>query len=198
MQREVSACLTGLLTFVMLCAGEQSMCANLDSGTINELQQGKIKSRDIQDMSFTSGKVIKGSESHIMVCAPPEKVWQVLDNKENLPKIISQVKSAQVLQGDENLQTVKTSIKICRLLPTFDYIICFDRSDKYRKMAFKKTDGCFKELYGSFEFIPCGNTTILGYKIFADPGFHIPEFVIKVINSDAEGIMKAIKKEAEK
>jgi ribosome-associated toxin RatA of RatAB toxin-antitoxin module len=201
MQRGFSACLAGLLLIAALCAGERSMSMNPDFTDfmgIYELRQGKVQLKNIKETSFATGRVIKGTESRILICAPAEKVWRVLDNKENIPKFISQVKSAQVLQSGENLQTVKTSIKICRLLPTFDYVICFDRSSRYRKMAFKKTDGCFKELYGCFEFIPCGNSTILGYRIFADPGFYIPEFIQKLVNSDAEKIMRAIKEEAEK
>lgn len=171
---------------------------NINSYELEKLQNGIVLQKSIIGKALTSSKKIKGSECKILINAPTEKVWQVLDKKENLPKIIHQIKEAEIIQNNGECQKVKTSVKICSLLPSFDYILNFDRSEKYKRMKFKKTAGCFKDLYGYFEFIPYGNNTILGYRIYSDPGFYIPEFITEGLKDDAKNIMIAIKNEAEK
>ncbi len=164
-----------------------------------------IKSNEIQ--SLTQGKVllkpviknsVKGSQSTILIDAPKEKVWRLLKNKENFPRLVKQIEESTVLSDDGTNQLVKTSVKVCRILPNFDYVICFNNSREYEKMSFKKTEGCFKELFGYFELIPYGEATILDCRIYANPGFYIPIFIGKGLNSDVKDIMRKIKREAEK
>ncbi len=141
---------------------------------------------------------MKGSESKILINAPAKKVWDVLDNKENMPKFIHQVRKAEILEENNSQQKVVTTVKLCELLPSFNYIFVFDRSEKYRRMKFKKVGGAFKEIFGYFEMIPQGGKTILAYRIYSDPGFYIPEFICKVLRGDATKIMRSIKTEAER
>lgn len=141
---------------------------------------------------------LKGSESKILINAPTRKVWNVLDDKENLPKFINQVKKANIVEEKNEQQKVVTTVKLCELLPSFNYVLVFDTSEKFRRMKFKKVGGAFKELFGYFEIIPYQNKTILAYRIYSDPGFYIPEFICKALRGDASKIMKSIKREAEK
>ncbi len=180
----------------LLSSGSSAVTVN--SFELRSLKNGDVIQKSIQGKALTSSKSIKGSESKILINASTERVWNILDKKENLPRIIRQIQEAQVIEDNGSSQKVKTSIKLCRFLPKFDYILSFDRSEKYRRMKFKKTEGCFKDLYGYFEFIPCGNDTILGYRIYSDPGFYIPECITKGLKKDAKKIMIAIKNEAEK
>jgi len=170
----------------------------IDSYEIKYLENGNVIQKSIKGQSLKSSNSINGSESKILINAPTEKVWEVLDKKHNLPNIISMIEEVEVIESNPDNQKVKTSIKISKLLPKFHYVLSFDQSEKYRRMKFNKIDGCFKELFGSFEFIPHGNSTILGYRIYSDPGFKIPEVVCKALRSDADDIMRAIKNEAEK
>jgi len=165
---------------------------NIQSHEITSLQEGKVLLKPVVKNS------VKGSQSAILINAPREKIWNLLENKENFPKLIKQIKETTVLRDDGINQTVKTSVKVCRVLPNFDYIICFDNSEELKKMSFKKTEGCFKELFGSFELIPYGRATILDCRIYADPGFCLPVFIGRSLKSDFEDIMRTIKNEAEK
>jgi ribosome-associated toxin RatA of RatAB toxin-antitoxin module len=141
---------------------------------------------------------LKGTESKILINAPNRKVWEVLDDKENLPKFIRQVKKADIVEEKNEQQKVAATVKLCDLLPSFNYLLVFDRSEKFRRMKFKKVGGAFKELYGYFEIIPYQDKTILAYRIYSDPGFYIPEFIGKALRGDATKIMRSIKTEAEK
>ena len=165
---------------------------SIDSQDMQSLQGGNVVLKPVKQNS------VKGTETAIIINAPHEKVWQVLEQKENLSTFIEQVEEARVLSNNGSDQMVKTSVKICKLLPSFDYVICFDHSEKYRRMTFRKTSGCFKELFGSFEFIPYGDSTILDCQVYADPGFYIPVFVGNNLKSDVENIMRSIKREAER
>jgi len=141
---------------------------------------------------------LDGAESKILINAPTKKVWDVIDDKENLPKFIPEVKKAEVIEEKNEQQKVSTTIKLCKFLPSFNYILVFDRSERYRRMKFKKVGGAFKELFGYFEIIPHEGKTILAYRIYSDPGFYIPEFICKAMRGDSNEIMKSIKTEAEK
>ena len=159
-----------------------------------------LKQRKVIQISLTSSlrKGLNGSESKILINAPAKKVWDVLDEKENLPKFIYQIKKAEILEENNEKQKVAASVKICRFLPLFKYILVFDRTEKYRRMKFKKTGGAFKELFGYFEVIPYEGKTILAYRIYSDPGFYIPDFICDSVCNDATEMMKAIRTEAEK
>ena len=162
-----------------------------------ELENGKVLQKKVKGRSLKTSMPIDGSQCMILIDAPTDKVWQVINDKENLPKIVHQIQDVEVVQSDGQQEVVRTSVKICRLLPKFNYVLCFDNTEKHRRMRFEKTDGCFKELFGSFEFIPYGKSTILGYRIYSDPGFPIPKIAKKGLRSNAEEIMRAIKEEAE-
>jgi ribosome-associated toxin RatA of RatAB toxin-antitoxin module len=159
------------------------------------LERGKVLQKSI---TYESRAKLRGSESKILINASPKEVWNVIDNKENLPKFIKQMKSARVIDDNKSSEKVLTTIKICELLPSFKYILIFDNSEKYKKIKFKKVGGAFKELFGQFEMIPYENKTIFAYRIFSDPGFYIPEIASRGMKKDAIEIMKSIKREAEK
>lgn len=167
----------------------------IKSDEINRLKSGQVLQTSLTKQLR---KGLKGSESKILIDAPVEKVWEVIDNKENLPKFIPQVKNAKVIEENADIQKVDTTIELCKLLPTFKYNLLFDMSEKYRRMKFKKTGGAFKELFGYFETIPYGEKTIFAYRVYSDPGFYIPEVISQALRGDAKEIMKSIKREAER
>lgn len=167
----------------------------IKSEEIDNLEKGKVLQKSL---TVQLRKGLNGSESKILIDASTKKVWDVIDKKENLPKFIPQIKKAKVLEENNEQQKIITTIKLCELLPSFNYILVFDRSEKYRRMKFKKIGGAFKELFGYFEIIPHDGKIILAYRIYSDPGFYIPEFICKAMRGDATEIMKSIKTEAEK
>ena len=174
---------------------ERAVAIIIKSEEYDSLERGNVLQKSLTSQ-LRGG--LKGSESKILINASTSKVWNVLDDKENLPKFIHQVKKADVVEEKNEQQKVIIIIKLCDLLPTFNYILVFDSSEKYRKLKFKKVGGAFKELFGYFEIIPHQDKTILAYRIYSDPGFYIPEFICKAMRGDATKIMRSIKTEAEK
>jgi len=175
--------------------GDSASAIIIQSEEYSSLEKGNVIQKSLTSQ-LREG--LKGSESKILIDAPTRKVWSVLDEKENLPKFISQVKKAKIVEEKNEQQKVVTTVKLCDLLPSFNYVLLFDRSEKFRRMKFKKVGGAFKELFGYFEIIPYQDKTILAYRIYSDPGFYIPEFICKALRGDATKIMRSIKTEAEK
>lgn len=187
--------ISGIFLSISFLFSSGALAMIISSDEINSLEQGNVLQKSLT-AQLKNG--LKGSESKILINAPAKKVWDVLDNKENMPKFIHQVRKAEILEENNSQQKVVTTVKLCELLPSFNYIFVFDRSEKYRRMKFKKVGGAFKEIFGYFEMIPQGGKTILAYRIYSDPGFYIPEFICKVLRGDATKIMRSIKTEAER
>ena len=187
--------LLGLFLFLSCLFSETAFAVTIQTDEYDSLERGIVLQKSLS-LQLRGG--LKGSESKILINAPTRKVWNVLDDKENLPKFIHQIKRASIIEEKNEQQKVVTTVKLCDLLPSFSYILIFDRSEKFKRMKFKKTGGAFKELFGYFEMIPYQDKTILAYRIYSDPGFYIPEFICKAMRGDATKIMRSIKKEAEK
>lgn len=185
----------GLFLSINCLLADSSLAINIKSEEFISLEKGQVLQKSI---SAQLKKGLKGSESKILINASAKKIWYVIDKKENLPKFIRQVEKTEIIEENNQQQKVLTRIKLCDLLPTFNYIIIFDRSEKYKRVRFKKVGGAFKELYGYFEIIPYEDKTILAYRIYSDPGFYIPEFISKSLRGNAIQVMRSIKTEAEK
>ena len=187
--------LLGLFLFLSCLFSETAFALTIQTDEYDSLERGIVLQKSLS-LKLRSG--LKGSESKILINAPVRKVWNVLDDKENLPKFINQIKRAHIIEEKNEQQKVVTTVKLCDLLPSFSYVLVFDSSEKFKRMKFKKTGGAFKELFGYFEMIPYQDKTILAYRIYSDPGFYIPEFICRAMRGDATKIMRSIKKEAEK
>ncbi len=186
----------GLFLSISCIFSECASAIVITSQEYNSLEKGKVLQKSLS-AQLRSG--LKGSESKILINASTQKVWNVIDDKKNFPKFINQVKKANVIEENNNQQKIVTTVKLCEFLPSFNYVLVFDKTEKYRRMKFKKVGGSFKELFGYFEMVPYQqDKTILAYRIYSDPGFYIPEFICKALRGDATKVMKAIKTEAER
>ncbi len=147
--------------------------SSLPQDEIEKLEKGLVIRKELKSYCEDSQKNITGSESKILINAPVEHVWNFVDEKENFVKFIDAIKDVEIVKEDELTQNVKISKKLSVFLPTFNYIIAFDKNEnnKYKKMEFKKTEGHFKKIFGSFEFTPHKNSTILVIKYMQIPGF---------------------------
>ncbi|OGH98351.1 MAG: hypothetical protein A2104_10125 [Candidatus Melainabacteria bacterium GWF2_32_7] len=160
-----------------------------------KLKKGEVLSKSLS--KELKGN-LKGAEAKIFIQAPPEKVWQVVNDQESLPKYVSRFKKIKIIENKPNSQKVQVAIKFCPILPMFNYTILFDTSEKYKRVKFNKIEGAFKKLYGAYELEPYQNGTILHYKIYLDPGFYIPEFVrTNGVSKDLPEILESIRSRIE-
>jgi carbon monoxide dehydrogenase subunit G len=160
-----------------------------------KLQRGEIITNSLTP-KLTGN--LKGVEGKILIQAPPEKIWNILDNQENLPKFIPKFKKVTVLEKTDDYQKVEVDLKVCGLLPMFKYTMILDTSEKNRRVKFNRVDGCFKKLYGAYELEPSTKGTILTYRMFIDTGFYLPDFVCNNgLKNELPSVLSAIKNQAE-
>lgn len=139
---------------------------------MRRLESGEILSKSI---SKTLKGNFRGAEGKVLIEASPEEVWKGLDNQKELYKSMPKVKNITVLDKKENSQKIQTAVKIAPFLPAFKYTIQLDQSEKYKRIKFKRLEGCFKDLYGEFNLEPHSkNSTILTYRLIFDTGIPLP------------------------
>jgi ribosome-associated toxin RatA of RatAB toxin-antitoxin module len=142
---------------------------------------------------------LKGAEGRILIKAPPEKVWNLLDNQEKLGTIVPGIKRTKVLEKGQDYQKDMICLSTVPLLPVFKYTLLLDESNKYKEIRFKKISGCFKQLYGTWKFEPYNQDTILVYTMYIDFGFNMPSFLrVYGLNNTLPHTLKAIKSAVEK
>lgn len=164
-------------------------------GEISRLKKGEVLSRSLT--SELKGN-LRGAEAKIFIKAPPEKVWEVINDQEKLPEFVSRFKKVKVIEKTPNQQKVQVAIKVCPFLPLFNYTLVFDTTEKNRQIKFNKVAGAFSKLFGACDLEPYGNGTILKYRIYLDPGFYIPEFVrTGSVNKDLPEVLKSIRNKVE-
>lgn len=163
---------------------------------INRMQKGEIITK-LLTPELKNG--LKGAQAKILIQAPPEKIWDILSNQENLPEFCPKFKKIKVLEKTDNYQKVEVALKASPLLPLLKYTMTLDTSQKYKKVKFNRIDGCFSKLYGIYELEPCSGGTILNYKMVLDMGFFIPDFICSNgFKKDLPEILSAIKNKVEK
>ena len=105
---------------IYFCFCSYGCASTITSMDMNNLRNGQVILKPIEKNS------VKGSATAILINAPREKVWYVLERKENLTKFIDQIRETHVLRDNGRNQLVRTSVKFCRVLPSFDYVLVFD------------------------------------------------------------------------
>ena len=171
--------------------------ASCTAEDLRRLKKGEIVVKSVEDALAKGG--LEAVEAKVLIHASPEKVWNLLDNQEELDKIIPKIKKIQVLEKETSYQKVKVNLATVSLLPVFEYTVLLDQKDKYKEIKFNRIEGSFKELYGAWRIEPYNEDTMLTYIIYIDLGFYLPDFLREFgLNKMLPETLKAIKVEAEK
>ena len=162
----------------------------------SKLSKGEVVASTLASSGNDSSTI--GVESKIFINTPPQKLWNLISHQEKLPEIIPSCKKAEILEKTDNSEKVEYLVKISPFLPVFKYVLNVDQTEKYKKIKYNKIDGSFNKLYGSFEFEPYNNGTILTYKMYIDPGFFVPSFICENgLRNALPDMLKKLKAKAE-
>ncbi|MEI7473417.1 MAG: SRPBCC family protein [bacterium] len=161
---------------------------------ITRLQKGEVALR-----FFNCKGDLKGTEGKVLIHSSPEKVWALLENQERMGRIVPGVRQNKILAKGHNFQKVQVSLKTAPALPVFQYTLHLDENERTKTIIYKRTEGSFKELYGSWEIEPYQGNSILTYTMYIDLGFYLPSFLRSYgLNNTLPTTLKAIKNELEK
>jgi ribosome-associated toxin RatA of RatAB toxin-antitoxin module len=181
--------LTGVILAFPLSSHGDVPPLELEEKEMARLSQGEVLVRSIES---EKGFV----QAAILLDAPVEKVWALILDCPNAPKFIPNLKSCVILERHEGWDLIEQRVRLSRLLPD---IICRFRAD-YKAMQqihFKSISGSLKELEGRWVFQRAdgGGKTILFYSVYVNPGFYIPQWVVRlVLEADLPDLLISIRK----
>ena len=142
-----------------LAAGEIVVRADVESGA----QRGRVAAA-------------------IRIKAPPEAIWKVLADCEHAPEFVPGLKRCRVLEhsADGSHAVIEHEVKYSWLMPTIRSVLRADYQQPVR-VDFRRVDGDMKDEEGSWrlERQADGQSTIVEYRLYVDPGFWIPQTLVR-------------------
>ncbi|OGI02824.1 MAG: hypothetical protein A2Y25_03270 [Candidatus Melainabacteria bacterium GWF2_37_15] len=184
-----------LIIYVFLFTMSKVNAYSYSADDLKKLEKGEII---LERLDTPRKSKLEAAEATILVKASPKKVWDVLDHQENLVEIVPNIKDIKVLEKEFPFQKVRVKLDPGIFVPAFDYTLLFDQSEIYKKIKFKRIDGSFKELYGTWVLEPYNGYTILTYTLYIDFGFYMPTVLKKLgLNKMLPQTLKGIKSKSE-
>jgi len=147
-----------------------------DPAAAQRLAQGQIIQR-----SSSEGKDAR-IQAAVRIDAPPQAVWATLKDCAHAPSFIPGLKRCQRLAAapDGSWEIIEHVVKYSWLMPTIHSIF---RADYHapRRIDFRRVGGDLKSEQGTWSLEPgdAGASTLVEYDVAIDPGFWIPQTVIK-------------------
>jgi ribosome-associated toxin RatA of RatAB toxin-antitoxin module len=134
-------------------------------------------------------------EAAILIDAPVERVWSAMVDCDRAPDFVPGLKGCRVLRRDGNSLIIEHQVRVSWLLPMVTYVFRADYQ-RYKRIDFKRVSGGLKELEGSWalENINGGRQTIVMYSVYLDPGFYVPQWLVRLIlKGDLPDLLTALR-----
>ena len=153
------------------------------------------------------GEVVIGAEksqqghggrvlSAILIDSPVEPLWEVMVDHQRTPEFVPGLRDCRILERNEEGELLEHRVKPSWFLPEMTYVFrAWYRV--YKRIDFKRIRGDLKALEGSwfFEETGGGNQTILRYSVYVDPGFFLPQWLVRpLLKGELTNLMYAIRK----
>ena len=163
-----------------LASPEQLGATESDEYNADSLAKGEIivdtaerETQTHEKMRFVTGK--------ILVSESPEKVWAVITNPyEFEAKICPRMHNVKVLLARQDKSVISCTVDTVRFFPQINYRVESTYSPCSR-IDFRRIGGMLREFRGSWLVRPLsgGKATELEYSMFIDPGFPVPQWIIR-------------------
>ncbi len=147
-------------------------------------------------------EVVNGKSFYInkvVVNARPERVYQVLVDYLNAPKVFPILKKCQILESHGQKKIVKHQLAPTGLPVTYEYVIEISESAPHQ-IEWHRVSGDFKELDGYWKLDPTefGHSTMVTYATHVTGGFFMPQALIKrQFSIDMPIVLEALKNASE-
>ena len=137
--------------------------------------------------------------ARVSVKASPDKVWQILTDYDNAPRVFPQLKHSKLLQDHGAQKTVKHVLAPSGLPGTYEYVVEVKEASPH-SLEWHRVSGAFKQVDGYWKLEPLdgGRTTLVTYASFVDGGFLMPQpLVRRQCRIDMPAVMTTLKAQAE-
>jgi hypothetical protein len=162
-------CLSSLCATAAGAARDDSEQARLDRGDV------VVDSQKIDGVTYVCAKEI--------INEAPSRVWPIMTNPfEFEGKISPRMKSVEVLVDKPDYSLLKCDINIGVLffIPSISYTV-ESKYDAGERITFKRIAGDLRDFRGFWQVRPVngGKKTELTYSMYIDPGFPVPQWIIR-------------------
>jgi len=143
--------------------------------------------------AIRSGKVIIGSKpvdglpkgnvwAAVWIPGPGEPIWEVMLDCDRAPKFVPDLKSCEVISTGRNSDIRRHRVDPNFLLPEFEYEFRTDYVPM-NEIHFKRISGDLRDMEGiwKLEVDPESEGIIVHYSVFLDPGFFVPNWMVRNI-----------------
>ena len=163
---------------------------------LSETQLLRLKKGEILVNVRQTGDPPKGMvEATILIEAPAENIWQIMTDCRELPNFVPGLKDCRVLDSGQNWEIIRHEVKWIWFLPRYVYVFRADYKPN-RKIDFVRIRGDLREMKGSWRLTALGrdSQTILRYSVFLDPGFFVPQWVVRrSLKADLPALLTSIR-----
>ena len=175
----------------------ESMAADAQ---LNDDQLARIQSGEILVNLAQSGRQPRGSvEAVVWIEAPAEAIWRIMTDCDAAPEFVPGLKACQVLESGNNWEIIRHDVKWMWLFPRVAYVFRADYQI-HRQITFKRLRGDLREMKGMWRLRPApdGSHTIVHYRVYLDPGFLVPGWIVRrSLKKNLPAVLAALRDRAE-
>ncbi len=137
--------------------------------------------------------------ARVTIKSPPDKVFQILADYDNAPKVFPQLKKSKLIQDHGTSKIVKHVLAPSGIPGTYEYTVEVRESAPH-SLEWHRISGAFKQVDGYWKLEPLdgGRTTLVTYASYVDGGFLLPQpLVRRQCRIDMPEVMATLKTQAE-
>lgn len=169
-----SACFFALAISILSCRPALSESI-LTSNEVERLEAGEV----LLDSNVQGSKLplVKGK---ILIKLAADKVWNIVANPIESTKIQKHIKRFHFLKDTPSNSILDCQVEVASFLPRFNYVV-ESVYEPFKRIEFWRVGGGLKDFRGYWLFEPRdhGNKTLVTYAMYLDPGFFVPQWIIK-------------------
>jgi ribosome-associated toxin RatA of RatAB toxin-antitoxin module len=171
-----------LLAFLQFAAGAVAL---LPAVVPLQVDAKPVVQKQLLEAPALSEESINGNNftvSKVVVHASVERVWNILTDYENAPRIFPQLRKSEIVKSKGNVKVLKHQVQPTGLggYQTYNYIVEVTEHAP-KSMEWHRLSGDFKAVDGFWKLEPVndGHDTSVTYSSFVNGGFFIPQVLIK-------------------
>jgi ribosome-associated toxin RatA of RatAB toxin-antitoxin module len=190
-----------LVTFLFISSPDSQVCRAENNTAAPAANQARDSNRKFTVTLSKLSNGVTGLTSTIYINAPPERVWKVLTDYNNLKRYIPRMVESDLIADKGALKVIALQGEFRILLFTQTINLTINMHETYpRRIDYEKIAGNFEvyQGYWTFEELPSTKGTHLTYVSELKPAFFAPDIIfLSTLKKDITNGLSALRKEAE-